>query len=39
MTVWAGIKLYEGEVPEDNFETLATCPFKVSITKRTLSKI
>lgn len=35
MTIWAGIKLYEGEVIEDNFETLATCPFKVSITRRT----
>lgn len=38
MTVWAGIKLYEGEVIEDNFKTLATCPLKVSITKRTESK-
>lgn len=34
MTIWAGIKLYEGEVIKDNFETLAPCPFKVSITKR-----
>lgn len=32
MTICAGIKLYEGEVIEDNFETLATHPPEVSIT-------
>lgn len=38
MTAWTGIKLYEGEVIKDNFKTLATCPLKVSITKRTKFK-